>query len=65
MNPIAGLAGFTRYLRELEVFVWQEPEATDFVLRVLKSALDLQFTQALDGIKDISEAHIQGLDIPS
>lgn len=53
------------YLKGLEVFIWQEPEATDFVLRVLKSAPDLRYIPAPDGIKDISEAHIQGLDIPS
>jgi len=53
------------YLKGLEVFIWQEPEATDFVLRVLKSAPDLRFIRAPDGIKDVSEAHIQGLDIPS
>lgn len=53
------------YLKGLEVFIWQEPEATDFVLRVLKSVSDLRFIHAPDGIKDISEAHIQGQDIPS
>jgi hypothetical protein len=53
------------YLKGLEVFVWQEPDAEDFVLRILKSSSDLRFIRALDGIKDISEAHLQGLDIPS
>ena len=52
------------YLEGLEVYVWQEPEAEDFVLRVLKSAPDLRFMRAPDGIKDISEAHIQGHDVP-
>jgi len=53
------------YLEGLEVFVWQEPEATDFVLRVLKSSPDLRFIRAPDGIKDISEAHVQGISVPS
>jgi energy-coupling factor transporter ATP-binding protein EcfA2 len=53
------------YLKGLEVYVWQEPEAEDFVLRVLKSAPDLRYIRAPDGIKDISEAHIQGLTIPA
>jgi len=52
------------YLKGLEVYVWQEPEAEDFTLRVLASAPNLRFIRAPDGIKDISEAHIQGIDIP-
>ena len=53
------------FLKGLTVFVWQEPDAEDFVLRVLKSMPDLKFIRAPDGIKDISEAHIRGYDIPS
>ena len=53
------------FLKGLSVYVWQEPDAEDFVLRVLKSAPDLRYIKAPDGIKDISEAHIQGYDIPS
>jgi len=44
------------YLSGLEVYVWQEPDAEDFVLRILKSAPDLRFIRAPDGIKDFSEA---------
>ncbi len=58
-------AAWGEYLKGLEVYVWQEPEAEDFVLRVLKSAPDLRYIRAPDGIKDISEAHIQGLTIPA
>ena len=53
------------YLEGLEVYVWQEPEARDFVLRVLNSSPDLRFIQAPDGIKDISEAHVQGVSVLS
>jgi len=53
------------YLKGLEVYVWQEPDAEDFTLRLLASAPDLQYIRAPDGIKDISEAHIQGRDIPA
>lgn len=53
------------HLKGIEVYVWQEPDAEDFVLRVLGSAPNLQYIRALDGTKDISEAHIQGHDIPS
>ena len=58
-------APWGQYLKGLVVFVWQEPEAEDFVLRVLKSYPDLYFVAAPVGIKDISEAHIQGLNVPS
>ncbi|MFC1928645.1 hypothetical protein ACFLXK_03450 [Chloroflexota bacterium] len=53
------------YLQGLEVYVWQEPEATDFVLRVLNSAPDLRFIGAPDGIKDINEAHVRRFNVPS
>ena len=53
------------YLQGLQVYVWQEPEATDFVLRVLNSAPDLRFIRAPDVIKDVSEAHVQGISVPS
>ena len=53
------------YLEGLGLFVWQEPEAEDFTLRILKSAPDLRFLRAPDGLKDISEAHVQGVDIPT
>ena len=70
--PVLGAPGkgiwppaWTSYLEGLEVYVWQEPEAEDFVLRVLKSAPNLRFIRAPEGIKDISEAHIQGHDVPA
>lgn len=53
------------YLKDLEVYGWQEPEAEDFTLRLLASAPDLRYIPAPDGIKDISEAHIQGHGIPA
>ena len=52
------------YLKGLQVYVWQEPDAEDFTLRVLKSAPELKYIRAPAGIKDISEAHIQGRDVP-
>ena len=54
-----------KYLLGLQVYVWQEPDAEDFVLRILKSAPDLRYIQAPEGVKDISEAQIQGFDVPS
>lgn len=58
-------ASRAEHLKGLEVYVWQEPDAQDFTLRILATAPDLRYIPAPDGIKDISEAHIQGLDIPS
>ncbi|MCL0048210.1 hypothetical protein M1N20_02005 [Dehalococcoidia bacterium] len=52
------------YLKELTVYVWQEPDAEDFAMRVLKSAPDVRFIRAPAGIKDISEAHILGHNVP-
>ena len=70
--PVLGAPGksvwppsWAEYLKGLEVYVWQEPDAQDFTLRVLATAPDLRYIPAPDGIKDISEAHIQGFDIPS
>jgi len=55
---------WAEYLTGLEVYVWQEPGAQDFPLRILATAPELKYIPAPDGIKDISEAHIQGLDVP-
>lgn len=53
------------YIKGCEVYIWQEPDAEDFTLRLLASAPDLRYIRAPDGIKDISEAHVQGHDIPA
>jgi len=53
------------YIEGLNVYLWQEPDAEDLPLRVLPDCPELNVITAPDGIKDISEAHIQGLDIPS
>jgi hypothetical protein len=54
---------WAEYLKGLDVTVWQEPGAEDFVLRVLKTAPNLKYITAPASVKDISEAHIQGLDV--
>ena len=53
------------YLKGLDVVVWCEPDAEDFVLRVLKTAPNLRYISAPVGVKDISEAHIRGLNVPT
>ena len=69
--PVLGAPGksiwplsWAEYIKGLQVYVWQEPEAQDFVRRVLATAPELHYIVAPDGVKDISEAHIQGLDVP-
>lgn len=52
------------HLSGIDVYVWQEPDAQDFTLRVLQSAPAARYIIAQDGIKDISEAHTGGLDVP-
>ena len=57
-------AKWGEYLAGLDVYLWQEPDAQDFILRVLESTPRLLYITAPEGIKDISEAHIQGINLP-
>ncbi len=52
------------YLTGLKVWVWQEPEAQDFTMRILATAPDLRYIAAPEGVKDLADAHAQGLDVP-
>jgi len=68
--PILGVPGketwrspWAQHLRELEVFVWQEPGAENFVGRIAADLPDLKIIPAPEGIKDLSEAHVQGKDV--
>lgn len=70
--PALGLPGKThwksawaQYFEGLEVYLWQEPDADDLSLRVAKDIPELKLFIAPEGIKDISEAHIQGKDVAS
>ena len=47
----------------LEVYLWQEPDAADLALRVAADLPQLRVIVAPDGIKDISQAHLQGRDV--
>ena len=70
--PCLGVPGKTNwkpemrdYLTDLDVYVWEEPQARDFTLRILADLPDAKIIVAPDGVKDISEAHIQDKDIPA
>jgi hypothetical protein len=55
--------GWSPYFEGLGVFLWQEPEAADFTLRVSSHLPDLRIIEAPQDVKDISEAHLQGKDV--
>jgi hypothetical protein len=68
--PALGIPGKTNWpadfapaLRGVQVFVWQEPAAEDFSERIGRDLPDARIIVAPDGVKDLSEAHIQGLDL--
>jgi biotin operon repressor len=70
--PALGIPGkgvwqseWAKHMNGLKVYLWQEPDAEDLTFRLLKDIPNLEVIKAPDGIKDISEAHIQGKDIPS
>lgn len=52
-----------KYLAGLDVFVWQEPNAEDLILRIAKTLPQFRVIRAPAGIKDLSEAHILGYPI--
>jgi len=53
------------YLSGLTVYLWQEPDAEDLTERVYESITELWVIRAPESIKDLSEAHIQGIDVAS
>ena len=70
--PALGIPGksvwqkeWAEYFTGLEIYLWQEPDAEDLTLRLLKDIPELKVIKPPEGIKDISEAQIQGKDIPS
>jgi hypothetical protein len=68
--PTLGLPGktiwqsdFAPALARLQVYVWQEPGAEDFSERIGRDIPSARIIRAPDGVKDINEAHQQGLDV--
>ena len=56
-------SSYTEYFQALEVFAWEEPNAEDFTDRISKDIPDIKVIEAPPGIKDISEANIQGKNV--
>lgn len=69
--PALGIPGKTQWKDEwkahldgVTVFCWEEPDARDLTRKVGASIPALRVIPAPEGIKDVSEAHILGLDVP-
>lgn len=70
--PALGIPGkstwrseWKRYLGGLTVYLWEEPGAEGFTKAVAADIPGLMAIKAPEGIKDISEAHIRGEDVPT
>jgi len=51
------------HLEGLDVVLWQEPDASDLTERVARDIPSARVIIAPDGIKDISEGNVAGLDV--
>jgi hypothetical protein len=68
--PCLGIPGkgtwqtaWAEFVRDLNVYLWQEPDAADLGQRIATDLPQLRVIVAPDGVKDISEAHLQGGDV--
>jgi hypothetical protein len=70
--PALGLPGkstfkpeWAKYLDGIQVFLWQEPDAPELPGKLLKQLPGLMVIRAQDGNKDLSQAHLEGQDVPA
>lgn len=56
-------AEWAAHLKGLKVYVWVEPDADDFALRIGADNSEARVIRAPEGLKDISEAHVAGRDV--
>ncbi len=70
--PALGIPGkgtwrpeWARYLHGLQVILWLEPDAADLVERVARDIPGLRVILPPVGFKDLSDAHVQGEDVPA
>ena len=68
--PALGIPGkstwrseWAAHLEDLDVCLWQEPGAADLAERVAADIPALRVIMAPEGIKDLSDAHVQGRDV--
>ncbi len=52
-------------LAALDVYIWQEPNAEDLTAAVGAEIAELRVIVAPEDVKDLSEAHLQGRDVPT
>ena len=70
--PALGLPGkstwkenWRHYVSGIQVYLWEEPEADDLTRSIGKDLPGLLVLRAPEGIKDLSEAHLQGKSVPN
>jgi hypothetical protein len=70
--PAVGIPGkstfrpeWARYFDGMTVFLWQEPDAPKLPGKLFGHLPGLMVIPAPDGIKDLSQAHLQGEDVPA
>ena len=68
--PVVGVPGKSswqlrhgRHLASLEVYVWQEPDAEDFRSASDATCRTSECVRSPEGVKDISDAHVDGRDV--
>jgi hypothetical protein len=68
--PVLGIPGkstwrreWAEYLVDVSVYLWVEPGADDLVPRVGTDVPGLMVVRAPEGVKDVSDAHLQGRDV--
>ena len=68
--PAVGVPGKSAWKRQmaeqlgdLDIYVWQEPGAQDFIERIGRDLPNIRVIVAPQEVKDISEAHTAGLDV--
>jgi hypothetical protein len=68
--PTLGIPGkstwkpeWAEHLEGLDVYLWVEPNADDLIARVGADLPDLKVIYAPEGIKDISEGHLKGMEV--
>ncbi len=68
--PVVGVPGkvnwkpqMAKQLEGLDVYIWQEPDAEDFTERIARDIPKARVIVAPEGTKDISDAHVAGVDV--
>ncbi len=58
-------AEWAAHLAGLDVVIWQESDAEDFSVRLGRDLPQARVIVAPEGIKDVSDAHLAGRDVPA